>query len=253
MADFDLLLSPNQAERAFSALMAVGYRPNPGARFIPGLSHHLPALEHPREPVTVELHVRSLSPAADLVMSTEHVWTHAVEAGDRSCLILPSRWHALHGLLHHQIQDRGHVQRVLNIRALWEWASLAATFTVDDWDAVHAHMHSAGASDVLDSWIVQAERTFKLDVPRRHAVSAAGRAHAEASFRMAAKPYWRRRTRYIVHQLRVSFARETLALKYGTERSRVWPLVALTNLMDLLRAHRGKVLQRLTGYRDRLG
>jgi hypothetical protein len=253
MADFDLLVPPDGAEPAFAALTAEGYRPMAGSRFIPGFSHHLPALEHPHEPAAVELHVRSLSPAGERIMSTEHVWARSVAARDRSCLVLPVRWHALHGLLHHQIQDRGHAQRALNIRALWEWAMLASTFTVGDWDAVEAHMHAARASDVLDSWLVQAQRIFKLDIPRRRAVSSAARTHADATYRSAGRPYWQRRIRYIAEQLRVSFAPETLALKYRTRPSRPLPLLAFTNLLDLLRVHRGKVLQRLTGHRDRLG
>ena len=253
MADFDLLVPSGQAERAFAALEAEGYRPVAGERFIPGFSHHLPTLEHPHEPAPVELHVHSLVSAGERMMSTEHVWAQAITAGDRRCLVLPVRWHALHGLLHHQIQDRGHIQRSLNIRALWEWAMLASTFTVGDWDVINAHMQHAGASDALGSWRVQAQRIFKLEIPHHCAVSPAARAHADGSYRLAGRPYWQRRIRYIVDQLRVSFAPETLALKYGTRRSRGSFLLALQNLIELLWVHRGKVLQRLTGYRDRLG
>lgn len=69
---------------------------------------------------------------------------------------------------------------------------------------------------------------------------------------MADQPYWLRRTRYIADQLKVSFARETLASKYGIPLSRVSFAHAARNMIDLLRRHRGRVLQRITGYQDEL-
>jgi hypothetical protein len=253
MADFDILVRTGDAERAFAALTDEGYRPMVSSHFMPELSHHLPALERPDQPLAVELHIRSLARAGDKIMSTEDVWAQASKPAGASYFVLPARWHALHGLLHHQIQDRGHVQRVLNVKALWEWTMLASTFTDDDWDAIWMHMRAAGASDVLDSWLFQAHRMFGLELPRFPTVSATARAHASTSFRLASRPYWMRRISFIADQLTVSFARDTLALKYGVLPSRVSLLHAGKNLIDLLRDHRGNVLARLTGSRDRLG
>jgi hypothetical protein len=94
---------------------------------------------------------------------------------------------------------------------------------------------------------------FGLKLTHFPTVSATARAHASASFGLASRPYWIRRIRFIAGQLRVSFARDTLALKYGVLPSRVSLLHCGKNLIDLLRGHRGKVLARLTGSRDRLG
>jgi hypothetical protein len=254
MADLDVLVRPGEAQRAFATLQAHGYgllRSDGGIEG-PYLSHHLPALQHPDQLSPVELHVEALSVAARKMMSTQHVWAQAVPSSDGSCFILPMRWHALHGLLHHQIQDRGHVQQALNMKGVWEWTMLARAFTRDDWDAVTAHMRDASASDVLESWVVQAQRLFGLEIPYFLRISRAARRHADATFRVAGRPYWRRRTRYIADQLRTSFARETLAGKYGVPLSRVSFLHAGRNMIDLLRRHRGRVLQRITGYQDQL-
>jgi hypothetical protein len=253
MADFDILVRAGDAERAFAALTDEGYRQMASSHFKPELSHHLPAIEHPDQPLPIELHIRSLARAGDKIMSTEHVWAQAIRPAGVSYFVLPAKWHALHGLLHHQIQDRGHVQRVLNVKALWEWTMLASTFASDDWDVIWTHMRAAGASDVLDSWLFQAHRMFGLKLTHFPTVSATARAHASASFGLASRPYWIRRIRFIAGQLRVSFARDTLALKYGVLPSRVSLLHCGKNLIDLLRGHRGKVLARLTGSRDRLG
>jgi hypothetical protein len=254
MADFDILLQPSNAERAFTLLKAQGYRqfPSAGFNYGPNFSHHLPALQHPSQLAAVEIHTHALSVAGQRIMSTQHVWARATKAGNGSFFVLPIGWHALHGLLHHQVQDRGHVQRALNIKALWEWTMLAREFTGDDWDAIRAHMREARAADVLDSWLMQSHRLFGREIPSFLEISASARAHADATFRLASRPYWIRRTKYITDQLRASFARETLANKYGIPPSRVSLLHAGKNLMDLLRRHHGNMLQRLTGYRDQL-
>ena len=253
MADFDILVKPSDAERAFAALEAEGYRQGPSDSFLygPEHSHHMPVLECPGQ-LALEIHTHALSATGQEIMSTQQVWARATRASTGSYFTLPIKWHARHGLLHHQIQDRGHIQRTLNIKGLWEWTMLACEFTRDDWDAIAAHMRAARASDVLESWLVQSHRLFGFEIPCSQAISATARVHADATFRIASSPYWMRRTRYIADQLRFSFAPETLARKYGVPRSRISLLHAGRDVIDLLRRHRGKVLQRLTGYRDQL-
>jgi len=254
MADFDILVPAHDAAGAFAALKAQGYQPMLGDGPVhgPNFSHHLPALAHPDQPAAIEIHTHALSAAGRKIMSTRHAWAHAAPAGSGGFLVMPLRWHALHALLHHQIQDRGHVRRVLSIKALWEWTMLARLFTGGDWDAVTAHMRAAGASDVLDSWLVQSHRLFGFAAPHLPAISGKAQAHADATFRLSSRPYWMRRAHHIADQLRVSFARETLANKYDTPLSRVSLRHAGRNVLDLLRRHRGNVWQRLTGKQDQL-
>jgi hypothetical protein len=254
MADLDILVRPSEAQRAFATMQANGYRVlrDDDDIYGPYLSHHLPALQHPEQLAPIEIHIDALSAAAQKVMSTQHVWAQAVRSCDGSCFILPMRWHALHGLLHHQIQDRGHVQQTLNMKGVWEWTMLAREFTREDWEAVAEHMRAAGASDVVESWVAQSQRLFGLELPYPLRVSRTARRHADATFRVAGRPYWLRRTRYIADQIRTSFARETLAGKYGIPLARVSLLHVGRNMIDLLRRHRRRVLQRITGYQDQL-
>jgi hypothetical protein len=254
MSDLDILVQPSDGQRAFATLQAHGYRllQSDDSIYAPRLFHHLPALQHPDQLSPIEIHTDALSEPGQKMMSTRHVWAQAVKSHNGSCFILPMRWHALHGLLHHQIQDRGHVQRTLNMKGVWEWTMLARDFTRDDWEAVTAHMRAAKASEVLESWVEQSNHLFGLEIPRFLRISRAARAHADATFRVADQPYWLRRTRYIADQLKVSFARETLASKYGIPLSRVSFAHAARNMIDLLRRHRGRVLQRITGYQDEL-
>lgn len=254
MSDIDILLPPHEAKAAFAALLAQGYRQMVSDEFVygPTHSHHLPALVHPDHALAVEIHIEALSVAGQRLIPTELVWAHAVRAGNGRCFVLPSVWHALHGLVHHQIQDRGHLQRTLNIKALWEWAMLAQTFTQADWDVAGSHMRRLGAADVLDSWQLQVMKLFGLEVPLFAAGPDRATAHAAATFRQALQPFWIRRIRMITDQLRVSFARETLASKYDVTPTQVSVRHAVRNLADLLRRHRGNLLLRLAGSRDQL-
>jgi hypothetical protein len=110
MGDFDILVRPSDAERAFAALKAEGYQQSTSDSFIYGknFSPHLPALQHPGQPVALEIHIQSLSIAGQRIMSTQHVWAHAVKASNGPFFVLPTKWHTLHGLLNHQIHDRGY-------------------------------------------------------------------------------------------------------------------------------------------------
>jgi hypothetical protein len=96
---------------------------------------------------------------------------------------------------------------------------------------------------------VQSHRLFGLAPPpplARISLTASG--HAGATFRHAGKPYWIRRIACVADQLRLSFGRETLASKYGIPAAQISLLHAVKNLADLMRRHRGNMLQRLTGY-----
>jgi hypothetical protein len=61
-----------------------------------------------------------------------------------------------------------------------------------------------------------------------------------------------RRASYIADQLQFSFALETLALRYRKPASSVSATDVVIHLVDLIRTHRGRVLKRLMGVRDRL-
>jgi hypothetical protein len=252
MADFDLLVLRSDIVRTQAALIAAGYRQltDNAASYGSALSHHLAPLQHPDYPMPVEIHVDPLVPAARAIMNTQLAWTHARRAESFGAFVLPRAWHALHGLLHHEVQDRGHAQHKLGIKALWEWSMLAHAFTEDDWSMVRAHMHAAGMLDILDSWSVQSHWLFGLGAPWFSEISATARRHADITLRRAFRPYWLRRTGQVADQLRVSFARETLAGKYNVVPDEVSLSHAALNLLDLWRRHRGNVLRRLIGYRQ---
>lgn len=247
MADFDILIQPGDIQSARTALAAAGYRQASDQAAPYKSAHHLPPLEHPDHPKTLEIHVHPLTAAAATIMNTRQVWDKANTAQSGAFLVLPPIWHAVHGLLHHQVQDRGHVLHKLCIKGLWEWSMLARAFTEDDWNAVRAHMQAARALDILDSWLLQSHRLFGLEVPWLAEICPAAERHADATLRRAFWPYWIRRSRQIADELTVSFARPTLAAKYDVPPAHVSLAHVGRNLMELLQRYHGSVLQRLSG------
>ena len=249
MRDIDILVQPAESARAVAALQAAGYERERGSGLV---HHHLPEMRRAGEPAALEIHTEAHPAAGQRVMSTDHVWAHATNSGSGPFLVMPIRWHALHGLLHHQVSERGHVRRSLAVKGLWEWTMLTCTFSPEDWDAVAAHMRAAGASDVLGSWLAQSQRLFGLEVPAVAAVSPGALSHAEATFRLASAPHWHRRVRFLADQLRFAFAREILAERYGIPVSQVSPRQIGIHLAYLQRHYRGRMWRRLAGRRDRL-
>jgi hypothetical protein len=250
MRDIDILIQTEDGERAYAALVNAGYQRR--ARGPELNHHHLPELWRAGEPASLEIHTAVHSLEAHRVFSTEQAWRDACNAGSPAFLVLPRRWQALHCMVHHQIADHGYSRRILAVKALWEWAMLAHDFAREDWAAVVAHMRAAGAADELGSWLVQSQRLFGTAMPTFISASATARTNAEASFRRMSQPHWARRARFVADQLRLSFTRESLALRYGLAPSQVSARDAASYAMHLLRHHRGRVLRRLTGYRDRL-
>jgi DNA-binding transcriptional ArsR family regulator len=245
--DIDILVREGEADRAVEALRAEGYAP--GSPYMPDY-HHRPALDRADEPVPVEIHTDALAVAGQRIMSTEFAWANAAKTDDGRFFVMPPRWQALHCLLHHQASDHGYARQVLAVKALWEWAMLTRDFAREDWDSVAAPMRAAGAADLLGSWLVQSHRLFGVEIPAAVPVSPDARAHASAALDLATRPHWMRRVRFIADQLRFSFARETLAMRYGKPVARVSLADAGKHATELVRLHRGRWLRRLMGHPD---
>ena len=121
MRDIDMLVAAKQATRANAILLSLGYRADPNP---PPLDRHLPELHLPTRAGTIELHTEALSFPARYALNTAEVFARAQNRsiGSVNFQVVPPEWHLLHGLLHHQLADRGHARRILSIKGLWEFA-----------------------------------------------------------------------------------------------------------------------------------
>src|SRR5690349_5627261 len=246
--DIDLLLRADNADRAFSELVNLGYQP--GEPYMPNY-HHLPDLQRGGEPGTVEIHTAALASAGEKVMSTEFVWRNASPVADGTFYVLPAHWHALHSLLHHQLSDRGYNRCMLDLKSLWEWTMLSRDWSRDQWQQIVTHIRNAEALDVLGSFLLQAHRLFDAALPDLVPISATAAQNAATTLDFALAPRWRRRGSFVVDQFCYAFARETLAARYGKAPANISVADGARYLVHLLRSHRGGLLRRLVGYRDR--
>lgn len=248
MRDIDLLVQKDDVRRTVAAFEAAGYRFEEG--FVP-LDQHLPELRLAGCPSAVEIHTEALAFSARKILATEEVWRHAIRRsiGDSVFLVLPDEWHLLHGLLNHQISDRGHVRCLLAVKALWEFAALGGGLSVLSWRSIADHMAARGRVDVLGSFVVQAAQLFGLAYPLGVAISPMARAHAKKTFAHASRPDLLRRGYFLADQLRFGFARETMAVRYGLAESDVSLGTIGRHLAFLASRYRGQMLRRITGAR----
>jgi hypothetical protein len=212
MRDLDLLVRPDDGERAVAALAAEGYRSDPN--FGP-TDQHLAELSKDGSPSAVELHVEALAFSARAILPADEVWRRGVRLSisQGSFVVLPDEWHLLLGLLHHQISDRGHVRHILAVKPLWEFTMLGSELPDQGWHFIGAHMAEAGQSDVLADWVVQAAELLGLRHPPRVEISPGARAHALATIAAARTPTWLRRARFLLDQFRFGFSRKTMAVR----------------------------------------
>lgn len=247
MRDLDLLVRPDDAAKAAKALEQIGYRS--GEVSFPS-DHHLPVMWLETAPSAVEVHSEALSFEAREILPTETVWQQATRHTNEygAFLALPDEWQFLVGLLHHQVSDRGYPRRVLALKTLWEIASIGQEMPAHAWQSVAEYMALRRQGDVLGSFVAQASRLFALQPPPGIDISPEARAHAESTYRRAFWPYPVRRGLFLADQLRFSFAGTTLAMRYGTEPSRIGRIRRHLNF--LTRSHRGRMLLRLTGRDD---
>ena len=164
MRDIDMLVRAEEAERANRILLALGYRADPNP---PPLDRHLPELHLPHRAGTIELHTEALSFPARYALTTADVFARAEwrSFARATFQVLPLEWHLLHGLLHHQLADRGHARRMLAIKGLWEFSRVGAEIPSDRWSAIITHAEQHKFLGMLSSWSIQASRLFGLEVP----------------------------------------------------------------------------------------
>ena len=252
MRDLDIMVMPDQADRARDILAALGYRPDYAAE-LEG-QHHLPQMRREGWNGAVEIHIALLAFNGAHLMSAEKAWAFSKpgEVEGRQFRILPPAWHVLHGLLHHQVVDRGYQRRLLALKGLWEFSIGTNALSSDDVAAIADHMDKHGSLDVLAGWIVQAHLVFGLPIPDNVAVSDKARANAQATLARADWPYGLRRALYIADQLRFAFSPETLALRYRSRGAGSKVGMAARHLGFLGRKYRSGALSRIFGSKDRI-
>ena len=249
MRDIDLLVHPEQAELAAETLANLGYSADDlGAP----LDQHLPEMWRAGSPSVVEIHTQALAFSARKILPTDEVWQRAIRLSNEEAdfLVMPEEWHLLHGILSHQISDRGHVRQVLAVKPLWEFTMFGRSVADRAWRTIANHMAARGHADVLGSWIVQAEQLYGAPRPPGVPISPAARVHAATTLANAVRLGWLRQASIIGDQFRFAFAKETLAVRYKIDPQDVSLATKARHLNFLRRYYRGRIVSRLFGSRS---
>jgi hypothetical protein len=242
MRDIDMLVRTSEAPNANTILQSIGYVSD---RDPPPLDRHLPELRFPGRCGTIEIHMHALAFSARRMFTTEELWARTEERvfAGATLRVLPREWHLFHGMLHHQIADRGHARRLLAIKGLWEFAMVGNGLSPQAWNSVVDHAKERGVIDVLASWASQANRLFGFKIPSELPISDRARAHADATFSRTSAPYEIRWAYFTADKLRFAFRRETLAVRYGLTVSDGLTKAALRHLIFLTRRYGSQAAQ----------
>ena len=250
MRDLDICVAPDRLDEAVSTLRTLGYEAiEEGTAF----DHHAPAMALTGRHGAVELHVDALALGGRKVLTTAEAWQHSeqIVATFGTFRVLRPQWHLLHGLLHHEIAERGHRRHILALKGLFEFASLGVSLPAAHWQELADHMAARGQAAAFGSWVAQAGMLFGLPLPDGLAITPDARRHAEATLARASDPYWRRRIGFIADQLRFAFARETLAHRYRMDERDVTVATALSQAGSILGRYGLGIVSRIAGRQDR--
>lgn len=242
MRDIDILVPTSEAPNANRILQSIGYRSDLDP---PPLDRHLPELRFPGRCGTIEIHMHALAFSARRMFTTEEVWARTEErafAGG-TLRVLPWEWHLFHGMLHHQVADRGYSRRLLAIKGLWEFTMVGNGLSPEAWNSVVDHASECGVIDVLASWASQANRLFGFKIPSELPISDRARAHADATFKRASAPYKIRWAYFTGDRLRFAFRRETLAVRYGLTGADSLTKATLRHMIFLTRRYGSRAAQ----------
>ena len=214
MRDLDILVRSGEAQAAARTLVSLGYEADGDP---PPLDRHLPEMHLPGRAGAIEIHTEALSFNARPALTTKEVWTYAERRSldGFTFFSLRPEWHLLHGLLHHQLADRGHARRMLALKGLWEFANVAREVSPSGWEAIIAHAQERSILTALASWAVQADRLFGLRSPASLLAVAGGIKHADATFKRAYQPMALRQAFFFCDKLSFAFAPRTMAQRYG--------------------------------------
>lgn len=161
MADIDLLVPEEAVREAVSALEQVGYCAEPGRVEDLQNHHHYAPLLRIGEPASIELHGHVLIERCQHLLPNELAWSNSEPVPDEELRmrVMTPTYRVLHGLVHAQITDLGHLRGSVQLRPLHDMAAMATKFEPNvEWPEIRYRMERGshgrtfkGAAGLLSS------------------------------------------------------------------------------------------------------
>lgn len=173
VGDLDILISENDADRAFTALQNIGFISAPSSKLISPDHHHLPMQHDPESGAAVELHTALTNSKDDESVSVGWFRERARPIEFRGCrAALPDVTRNAAHLIHHgQVLHRFYWDQKVELRQLLDLAALRARSENDlDWDMIDRRFSAAGLGTVLATYLQVLESIFEQRIPKLSAM-----------------------------------------------------------------------------------
>ncbi|MGR4932592.1 nucleotidyltransferase family protein [Bradyrhizobium sp. CAR08] len=164
MCDLDIMVVPDEAERAVAALGAIGYEIHDQAR--PESRRWYVELSRPRDVGTIDLQRAAPGPAY-LYAGPGHALNHCVPAllGRGRVYVPTPTYRALMLIIHDQFQDYGYWLGELDLRHLVELRDLNDSEGLD-WQELASHVSGELMKNAVETQLLALAALLGVEVPR---------------------------------------------------------------------------------------
>ncbi|MCK1716781.1 nucleotidyltransferase family protein [Bradyrhizobium sp. 141] len=165
MSDLDIMVMPDEAERAVTALGAIGYQVH--ERPPPESKRWYVEMNRPQDVGTIDLQ-RAAPDSAYFGCDREHALSHcfAARLGRGSAYVPTTTCRALMLIIHDQFQDFGYWLGDLDLRHLLELRDLNSSSGGIDWTELTSHMSGDLMKNAVETQLLALAELLGVDIPR---------------------------------------------------------------------------------------
>ncbi len=168
LSDIDLMVHPEEIEKAYAALIDAGYKKADSPMFAHESYHHLWPLEKDGMPVILELHRRAMggySTLKSIPFSTNTSYKSDNVKFSNTWVFNPT--HKLyHTFFHSEVDDDNYNFKNLDLRHLYDFAVLSKKYYNEvDWTELDRLIRLHGLENNFQSYLYMSKRLFGLTTP----------------------------------------------------------------------------------------
>jgi hypothetical protein len=168
LSDIDLLVHPEDVEKAYALLIAAGYKKVDLPYRIHPSHHHLWPLEKDGMPAMLELHRRAVNEEATAeTVSFSTAAAYKIDSNDfPNTWVFKPTYKLCHAFLHTEVDHNYYKLKVLDLRHLYDFTVLAKRYyDAVDWDELDRLIESLGLRENFQSYLYIAKNLFSLTTP----------------------------------------------------------------------------------------
>ncbi len=231
MLDIDLLIEPEQTQRAWEILVDSGYQSVSDQTGMPqpkqGLGAHLPRLFKDGVVAGVEMHNRALSRKCGEVLAVDDVVKRSLLLEDGGCRyrVLSPEDQLKITFYHSQVSHENHKNRKIDLRQLHHFMAQVKFFDQRiGWSKFQEQISSDGYGEVFDSYLYMLEQLFGIALPLAQKTEQASQYFNESLQLFGKAPTSGDLLKHIFLHIRSELSPSTISLRYGVSGKRdiIW-------------------------------